>query len=91
VVYPVSTETEFHEAIRRDYGHHIRALGPRQSADQVASAITECVVSPKAEVYPLWTAWWLAILSVIAPAQADRVVQKWGRRVDRSLDGHPAA
>jgi NADP-dependent 3-hydroxy acid dehydrogenase YdfG len=83
VVYPVSTETEFHAAIERDFGHRVHGLGPRQSADEVARAIVECVVSPKAEVYPLRKAWGLAILSVVAPALADRVVQKWGRRVER--------
>jgi NADP-dependent 3-hydroxy acid dehydrogenase YdfG len=83
VVYPVSTETEFHHALERDYGRVVQPRGPRQSADQVAAAIVECVVSPKAEVYPLRAAWWLAVLSVVAPARADRVVQKWGRRVER--------
>jgi NADP-dependent 3-hydroxy acid dehydrogenase YdfG len=82
VVYPVGTATEFHDAIRRDYGHEVHAKGPRQSADDVARAITECVVRPRAEVYPFPNAWWLAVLSVVAPAQADRIVQKWGRKVD---------
>ena len=81
VVYPVGTETEFHEAIRRDYGHNIHPLGPRQSADDVAKAITECVISPRAEVYPYPKAWWLSVLSVIAPSKADLVVQRWGRKV----------
>jgi short-subunit dehydrogenase len=80
VVYPVGTETEFHAAIERDYGHEIHGIGPRQSADTVARAIVECVVRPKAEVYPFPKAWWLSVLSVIAPAQADRVVQRFGRR-----------
>jgi NADP-dependent 3-hydroxy acid dehydrogenase YdfG len=83
LVYPVGTDTEFHDVIHRDYGHKIQGLGPRQSADDVARAIVECVVSPKVEVYPFPTAWWLAVLSVVAPAWADRVVQKWGRRVER--------
>jgi NADP-dependent 3-hydroxy acid dehydrogenase YdfG len=81
VVYPVSTQTEFHETILRDFGHRVRGLGPRQSAETVARAIVNCVVSPKVEVYPLRKAWWLSVLSVVAPAQADRVVQRWGRRV----------
>ena len=83
VVFPVGTATEFHDAIARDYGHRVQGLGPRQSADDVARAIVECVVSPKAEVYPFPKAWWLAVLSVIAPARADQVVQKWGRKVER--------
>jgi NAD(P)-dependent dehydrogenase (short-subunit alcohol dehydrogenase family) len=83
LVYPVSTTTEFHEAILRDFGHRVHGLGPSQSADVVARAIVDCVVSPKAEVYPFPKAWWLAVLSVIAPRRADQVVQKWGRRVER--------
>jgi NADP-dependent 3-hydroxy acid dehydrogenase YdfG len=83
VVYPISTRTEFHDAIHRDFGHRVHGLGPQQSADEVASAIVECVVSPAAEVYPFAKAWWLAVLSVIAPAKTDRIVQKWGRRVER--------
>jgi short-subunit dehydrogenase len=80
VVFPVGTRTEFHDAIRRDYGHDVQGLGPSQSADDVARAIVRCVLSPKAEVYPYPKAWWLAVLSVVAPAQADRFVQKYGRR-----------
>jgi NAD(P)-dependent dehydrogenase (short-subunit alcohol dehydrogenase family) len=83
LVFPVSTETEFHEALQRDFGRLVHPRGPRQSADEVAGAIVECVVSPRAEVYPLPRAWWLSVLSVVAPAKADRVVQKWGRRVER--------
>jgi NADP-dependent 3-hydroxy acid dehydrogenase YdfG len=83
VVYPVSTTTEFHEAIHRDFGHRVHGLGPKQTADDVARAIVGCVVSPKAEVYPFPKAWWLAVLSVVAPRRADQVVQKWGRRVER--------
>ena len=83
VVYPVSTATELHEAIHRDFGYKVHGLGPRQSAATVARAIVDCVISPKVEVYPFPKAWWLSVLSVVAPAQADRVVQKWGRRVER--------
>jgi len=80
VVFPVVTTTEFHETIARDFGHAVSGAGPRQSADHVAKSIADCIVSPKAEVYPFPKAWWLAVLSVLAPAQADRVVQKFGRR-----------
>ena len=82
VVYPVGTTTEFHAAIKRDYGYEIHGKGPTQSADDVARAITECVVRPRAEVYPYPMSRWLAVLSVVAPRIADRVVQKWGRRVE---------
>src|SRR5215471_3091968 len=91
VVFPVVTVTEFHETIARDFGYSVSGTGPRQTADQVAQAIVDCIVSPRAEVYPLKKAWWLAVLSVIAPAQADKVVQKFARRrkpVDAIRDAH---
>src|SRR5690349_9557015 len=40
-VYPISTRTEFHDAMTRDYGHHVSGLGPRQSVDDVARAIVK--------------------------------------------------
>ena len=39
VVLPVSTETEFRDAMSRDYGHSVKGLGPKQSADTVAAAV----------------------------------------------------
>ena len=42
-VYPVSTETEFRDAMERDYGHSVSGLGPKQSMDHVARAVVECV------------------------------------------------
>jgi short-subunit dehydrogenase len=80
VVLPVSTRTEFRDAISRDFGHETAGHGPSQSAEDVARTIVQCVISPKAEVYPLPKAWWLSVLGVVAPAKADRVVQRFGRR-----------
>jgi NADP-dependent 3-hydroxy acid dehydrogenase YdfG len=80
VIYPVSTITEFHDAIARDFGHAVGGKGPRQSPDRVATAIVKCMISPRAEVYPFPLAKWLAILSVVAPTQADRLVRRFGRR-----------
>jgi NADP-dependent 3-hydroxy acid dehydrogenase YdfG len=90
VIYPVSTVTEFHEAIARDFGHTVEGKGPKQSADRVAQAIVECMVNPRAEVYPFGHAKWLAVLSVIAPAQADKFVKRFGRRtVPRTGSAEP--
>jgi short-subunit dehydrogenase len=90
VVYPVSTATEFHDAIHRDFGHAVSGKGPRQSSARVAAKIVDCIVRPRAEVYPYPRAWWLAVLSVLAPAQADRVVQRFGRHRTPYVpgDGH---
>jgi NADP-dependent 3-hydroxy acid dehydrogenase YdfG len=80
VVLPVATTTEFREAIARDFGHDVSGHGPEQSADEVAAAILDCIVRPRAEVYPFPKAWWLSVLGVVAPAKADRLVQRFGRR-----------
>jgi NAD(P)-dependent dehydrogenase (short-subunit alcohol dehydrogenase family) len=80
IVYPVSTRTEFHDAMARDFGRVVGGVGPRQDAEVVARAIADCIVSPKPEVYPYRPAWLLSVLSVMAPSIADRFVQKYGRR-----------
>lgn len=80
VVFPVATTTEFRDAIRRDFGHEVSGRGPQQSAETVAESIVDCIVAPKAEVYPLGKAKWLSVLGVVAPAKADRIVKRFGRR-----------
>lgn len=83
VVYPISTATEFHETIRRDYGIEYRGRGPKQSVDVVAAAIVACIARPRPEVYPYRLAKWLGVLSVIAPGWADRLVQRYARERTR--------
>jgi short-subunit dehydrogenase len=80
VVYPVSTRTEFRDAIKRDFGQDFSGTGPQQSAGEVARAIIDCIRTPRPEVYPLGNAKWLSVVSVIAPGLADKLVQKYTRR-----------
>ncbi|MGH9309065.1 MAG: SDR family NAD(P)-dependent oxidoreductase, partial [Vicinamibacterales bacterium] len=80
VVLPVSTDTEFREAMSRDYGHSVRGLGPRQSAATVARAVVGCIRKPAPEVYPHALSRGLTIVNAVAPAFADRLVRKYGRR-----------
>lgn len=80
VVYPVSTATEFHDAIERDYGFTVHGRGPRQSADSVAQAVLRCIDRPRPEVYPYGPARLLSILNIVAPGLADRLVTRFGRR-----------
>jgi short-subunit dehydrogenase len=87
VVFPVSTTTEFHAAIARDFGQAVQGHGPKQSADHVAGCIVRCIIRPRAEVYPYRWAKILSVLSVIAPAQADRLVRRF-RRTSVSSDTH---
>ena len=81
-VYPVSTRTEFHDAMARDFGHAVSGLGPKQSVDEVARAIVKCVRRPRPEVYPHALSRGLAILNVLAPRFTDSFVRKFGRRRD---------
>jgi short-subunit dehydrogenase len=87
-VYPISTQTEFHEAMRRDYGHTVSGLGPKQSVEQVAEAIVACLRRPRAEVYPHAKSRALAVLNIVAPGFTDRMVRKYGRRRDTIASAH---
>jgi short-subunit dehydrogenase len=80
VVFPVSTETEFRSAMRRDFGHSVTGLGPKQSVDDVARAIVACVRKPKPEVYPHRKSRALTVVNAVAPGLTDKVVRRYGRR-----------
>ena len=79
VVYPISTATEFHDAIKRDYGFDIHGLGPKQTAASVADAVLRCLDHPRAEVYPYGRARLLSILNILAPSLTDRFVKRFSR------------
>jgi short-subunit dehydrogenase len=79
-VFPVSTTTEFREAMERDFGHQVSGLGPKQTVDHVARAIVQVLRRPAAEVYPHRAARGLAILNAVAPAFTDGLVRQYGRR-----------
>jgi short-subunit dehydrogenase len=80
VVYPVSTDTEFRHAMERDFGHSVSGLGPKQSMDDVARAVTACVRRPTPEVYPHRASRALAVLNAVVPGMTDRLVRRYGRR-----------
>jgi short-subunit dehydrogenase len=80
VVLPVSTETEFRQAMVRDYGHTVEGLGPKQSADVVAQAILACIRRPRPEVYPHRLSRALPILNAAAPGFTDWFVRRYARR-----------
>ena len=80
VVYPVSTQTEFHDAMHRNFGHAVSGKGPKQSADHVAAAVARCIANPRAEVFPYWPAKWLGVVNAIFPATVDRVMKRFSRR-----------
>jgi short-subunit dehydrogenase len=81
VVYPVSTDTEFKEVMRRETGTDIsQSVGPKQTAEQVADAIARAIAHPLPEVYPYMKARGLVLLNAIAPGFCDRLVKKYGRQ-----------
>ena len=88
-VYPISTRTEFHDAMARKYGHEVTGLGPKQPVEAVARAIADCVERPRPEVYPHATSRALGILSLLAPAFTDRFVRKFARRRDEAARAEP--
>lgn len=79
-VYPISTPTEFIDAMARDFGHKISGLGPTQSVDEVARAIVKCIHRPRPELYPKPISRGLTLLNALAPGFTDRFVRRWGRR-----------
>src|SRR5262245_37752511 len=78
-VYPISTPTEFIDAMARDYGHRISGIGPKQTVDDVARSIVACIGRPRAEVYPLAKSRGLTILNALLPGFTDKFVRKYGR------------
>jgi len=80
VVFPISTTTEFHHAIARDFDQHVTGHGPKQSAETVAQAIVACIERPRAEVYPYRWSKTLAVVSALAPVTADRLVRRFRRQ-----------
>jgi NADP-dependent 3-hydroxy acid dehydrogenase YdfG len=80
VVFPVSTDTEFIDVMKKISGGASRARGPRQRAEQVADAIARGIARPAAEIYPYRKARGLVLLNAIAPGFCDRFVKKFERQ-----------
>jgi short-subunit dehydrogenase len=80
VVFPVSTETEFRDAMAREQGFEVKGTGPRQPADRVARAIVRGIESGRPEIHPHPTSKLLAIVGAAFPGLADRIVRRFGRK-----------
>ena len=80
IVYPVSTRTEFHEAMHKTFGHAVRGKGPRQDAASVAEDVMQCLEHPRGEVFPYGLARWLRLANAISPALMDRFMRRFSRR-----------
>jgi short-subunit dehydrogenase len=80
LVLPVSTETEFRDAMARTQGYTVEGRGPRQSATHVGAAIVGAIERPRAEVYPYPPSRALVVLNALAPGVTDRLIRRFGRR-----------
>jgi NAD(P)-dependent dehydrogenase (short-subunit alcohol dehydrogenase family) len=88
VILPVSVETEFRSAITRDFGFIVDGEGPTNDVGMVVDDIVACIRRPKAEIYTHRRSWYIAVLNAIAPARADRFMQRFTRRVRSPASGH---
>lgn len=84
VVYPISTETEFHGIMTAHSGFATRASGPRQSPDVVANAIAKAIRRPVPEIYPYRLSKGLAVLATLVPGLCDRLTKRWRREPVRT-------
>jgi NADP-dependent 3-hydroxy acid dehydrogenase YdfG len=81
-VHPIGTETEFSDvAARASGGKTAGAIGPQQSAADVARAIVRCAKRPRPEVYPFPLSRALVWLNALAPGVQDWV---WARAAKRA-------
>jgi short-subunit dehydrogenase len=78
-VFPVSTETEFRDAIARDHGVRVSGRGPAQSAARVAATIAAAIERPRPEVYPYPAARLLAMAAAASPRLTDLIVSRLRR------------
>jgi short-subunit dehydrogenase len=80
IVHPVSTDTEFRQAMAREFGQDVRGAGPRQTPESVARAMVRSLRRPRPDIYPLAGSRLVGVLSVLVPGLADRITARFARR-----------
>jgi NADP-dependent 3-hydroxy acid dehydrogenase YdfG len=85
-VHPIGTETEFREVAARESGKDdvAGAVGPQQSARQVANAIVSAARRPRPEVYPYPASRAIVWLAALAPGWCDWLAWRAARGAGRS-------
>ena len=80
VVFPVSTETEFRDAMAREQGFAVQgtARASRPSTSRAPSCAASSSGQP--EIYPHAASKLLSIVSAACPGLADRIVRRFGRK-----------
>jgi NADP-dependent 3-hydroxy acid dehydrogenase YdfG len=84
-VHPIGTQTEFGEvAARESGGDEVQgAVGPQQSARNVAEAIVGAAQRPRPEVYPYPLSRAIVWLAALAPGLSDWLAWRAARRAGR--------
>jgi NADP-dependent 3-hydroxy acid dehydrogenase YdfG len=83
-VHPIGTETEFGQvADASSEGRTGGAVGPQQSALDVARAIVRCAKRPRPEVYPYRLSRALVWLNALAPSLVDVIAARTARKAGR--------
>ena len=80
VICPVSTETEFRDAMAREQGFAVSGHGPRQSADFVARAMVRCLKRPKRRGLSAPPVARARHPQRLAPGLCDRIIKRFGRQ-----------
>lgn len=79
IVYPVSTDTGFREALSREWGMNVAGAGPKQSAEHVARRMLQALRRPRADVYPLRASRLIPAAAALWPGLADWVSTRFTR------------
>jgi NADP-dependent 3-hydroxy acid dehydrogenase YdfG len=83
-VHPIGTASEFAEvAARESPGRKGGAVGPQQTARDVARAIVRCARHPRPEVYPYPLSRAVVWMNAVAPGLADWVWARQSRKAGR--------
>ena len=83
-VHPIGTATEFAAAAALvSNGRPGAAMGPQQTAQQVARAIVACARRPRPEVYPYPASRVAVWINALAPGVGDRICARLAKRARR--------
>jgi len=83
-VHPIGTETEFGQvADASSDGRGGGAVGPQQSAHDVARAVVRCAKRPRPEIYPYRLSRGIVWLNAVAPGLVDRIAARAARKAGR--------
>jgi NAD(P)-dependent dehydrogenase (short-subunit alcohol dehydrogenase family) len=80
IVHPISTDTEFRQAMAREFGQDVRGAGPRQTPESVARAMARSLERPRADIYPFAGTRLVGVFSALVPRVADRITARFARR-----------